>query len=683
MRIRSALPLYLLIYVLSGCKAEVKIVDNCGDGVLDPGEACDGEATSAINCEALGFYQQSDPLVCRADCTLDLSVCSSRCGDDIIQVGFGEQCEGDDLSAESCTSLGLGVGNLGCNEFCRYDTTGCEYSITCGDDLIIHRFEDCEGDDLDGETCETLGWYGGTLACGEFDCLYDLESCQNFGKCGDNTVQGTYGEECDGSELDSSTCESLGYYGGTLTCDNFCHFNLGDCASFGKCGDSIIQAGDGEICEIGDVGGQTCESRGWYGGDLGCNDTCTALDESGCAAVGRCGDNLVQVLFEEECDGSDLAGATCRDFGFFSGTPSCSTACVISSSTCQRAVRVTTGQFFACALLADGSARCWGGNSVGELGNGTTVSSLVPVAVQGLTDATDLVAGSEFACALISDGTVKCWGHNGYGQLGDGTTVDHATPQTVQNLSGVTALTAGSFHACALLQDGTVRCWGRNGSSQLGDGSSTNRLLPVSPTGLSGVRVIAGGYYHTCAVLLTGQAQCWGVNLNGRLGDGTTTTRNTPTNVTGITTAIHIALGNQHTCALLEDGTVRCWGYNTYGQLGDGSTTESWTPLTVSGLGGAVSLALGFTHSCALLSDGTLRCWGHNRQGELGDGTDINRSLPVTTTGLTDVEVVAADEIYTCAVNGDGLVWCWGFNDYGQLGDGTTITRLFPAEVLP
>ncbi len=138
------------------------------------------------------------------------------------------------------------------------------------------------------------------------------------------------------------------------------------------------------------------------------------------------------------------------------------------------AVAIAAGYGQACALLSNATMRCWGENREGQLGNGTTANpgTAQPVAVSGITGATAVATGAYHTCAVLGNGTVRCWGRNDQGQLGNGTVTSSSTPVPVSGLTGVAAVSGGGVHTCAVLTNGTVQCWGENTFGQIGDGTT-------------------------------------------------------------------------------------------------------------------------------------------------------------------------------------------------------------------
>jgi alpha-tubulin suppressor-like RCC1 family protein/Tol biopolymer transport system component len=180
-----------------------------------------------------------------------------------------------------------------------------------------------------------------------------------------------------------------------------------------------------------------------------------------------------------------------------------------------------------CAVGSNGTVACWGDNRAGQLGDGTTTLRETPVAVVMLPFAASrVIAGIAHTCALSAAGQVACWGDNSAGQLGDGSTTGSSTPVLVQGLPRpATDLAAGFRRSCALLDDGNVYCWGGGIDPSLdgviGDGAVQGRLLPQKVAGIEG-RALAlnTGQSHSCALLDDGDVACWGVNQQGQVGVG-------------------------------------------------------------------------------------------------------------------------------------------------------------------
>jgi alpha-tubulin suppressor-like RCC1 family protein len=264
-----------------------------------------------------------------------------------------------------------------------------------------------------------------------------------------------------------------------------------------------------------------------------------------------------------------------------------------------------------------------------------------------ITDATYVDVGTNGAsrCALRTSGVVACWGTNTSGQTGTGSTGTVDAPTSVSGLSDAIQLSVGGLHACALREGGIPTCWGSNSQGRLGDGTIGGASAPRpvvivedSSEAYEDFVQIEASYAHTCGIRATGAVLCWGVNSYRRLGiDAATTQSLVPVEVPGLTdvVSIHSHADADHTCALHGDGTVSCWGSNTNGQLGtDSANTTGDLASKVPGLSDIVAVSVGADHSCALPEEGAPWCWGYNGFGQLGDGSTTQRDAPVRVANL-------------------------------------------------
>ena len=237
------------------------------------------------------------------------------------------------------------------------------------------------------------------------------------------------------------------------------------------------------------------------------------------------------------------------------------------------ATAITAGGAHACALRASGSIACWGLGQLGQLGNGAIIHNSgnpVPVAVDGIADALAISAGSNHTCALRADASVWCWGGNGdgatgYGQLGDGTLDDRPSPVAVTGITNATGIAAGGWSSCALLADRSVSCWGYNERGGLGDGSTTHSSVPVGVVGLADAVQVTVGGWHACALRADRGIACWGANSDGvsgfgQLGSGDRDDHSVPVGVVGINDATRVSAAWISTCALRTGANVWCWG---------------------------------------------------------------------------------------------------------------------------
>jgi alpha-beta hydrolase superfamily lysophospholipase len=251
------------------------------------------------------------------------------------------------------------------------------------------------------------------------------------------------------------------------------------------------------------------------------------------------------------------------------------------------ATQIGLGLFHSCARLSNSTLKCWGNNGDAELGMGSSCffggcsNQATAVTVTGISNAVAVQPGQWHTCALLSTGGVKCWGNNTVGQLGNGNFTDNPTPSNVSGLSNVTALDAGAQHNCAVLGDSSVKCWGNNDSGQLGNNTTTNSNVPVVASGISTATQVAGGANHSCAALSNKTVMCWGRNDEGQVGDGTIDYTSVPKTAVGVTATSQLATGpyGYHNCIRRDDSTMMCWGDNGVSRIGDGHVPNFTTPI--------------------------------------------------------------------------------------------------------
>ena len=390
--------------MLWSCDTKTKNVDSCGDGFVDPGEQCD-TTVGENSCQSLGYYNALGTLTCTSDCQFDDSLCGGRCGDGDVQEPDDETCDGGDLNGQTCQSLGYTGGTLACGASCVYDVSGC--AGRCGNGVIdADEGEVCDGGELAGETCQTQGYHGGALAC-EADCTgYNLDNCTAVGRCGDGVIQETYGELCDVGNLVGQTCEILGYHGGQLDCSSTCTaLDETDCIAEGRCGDGTIQASYGEDCDGTALGDATCVSLGYNGGLLSCGAECV-FDLASCEGEGRCGDGSVQTFYEQ-CDGGNLNAQTCQTLGYNGGELTCDGTCTFVLTNCEATGQCGDGTLQ--SAFEDCEGLDLGGQTCQSLGYSPRSGALACFAgcVFDESECVPISANADLATLTVSEGTLK------------------------------------------------------------------------------------------------------------------------------------------------------------------------------------------------------------------------------------------------------------------------------------
>jgi len=336
------------------------------------------------------------------------------------------------------------------------------------------------------------------------------------------------------------------------------------------------------------------------------------------------------------------------------------------------AAQISAGLDHTCARLDNGTVKCWGSNDSGKLGLGDPqprgnmpgqMGAALPTVDLGVgRTALAISAGVNHTCAVLDDGSVKCWGLNTEGQLGLGDTLTRGDkPGQMGSSLPVLDLGAGGRavqvsaglgdFTCVTLDGGSVKCWGYDanaiwtGPEKRGDGPGQMgaNLEPVA-LGRNALQVVAGNN-HACARLDNGSVKCWGQNAAGELGLGNVVSRGNVAAEMGANlpsvdlgperTAQQVSAGATRSCATLDDGTAKCWGININGELGLGDKMlRGSVPNQMGALLPAIDLGPGRTvrhlsagqeHTCVALDDRSVKCWGKNARGALGLGDTMDR----------------------------------------------------------
>src|SRR3989339_323433 len=397
---------------------------------------------------------------------------------------------------------------------------------------------------------------------------------------------------------------------------------------------------------------------------------------------------------------------------------------------------VSVGSIHTCGIRAnDSRVLCWGDNYYGQLGNGTTTDSIIPILTSDSSAYSSVSAGQYHTCGIrANDSRVLCWGESDYGRLGDGSSGDNLNPNVTTDTSPYTSINAGSDHTCGIRQnDSRVLCWGLGTSGQRGDGQTLlNQFNPNVTTDLSAYASVSAGQYYTCGIRVNdSRVLCWGYGLYGRLGDGSTTDNLVP-NVTTDSSPYKkgFSSGNETLVSILgnafinnyENWSLGCRAYdfisysswmnssvitglkttmisvkinsttnestdniNGYCKATDADSDDlayqyQWYNGSTVFINGTLfkegTISGGSLHTCGIrANDSRVLCWGNGNYGQLGDGSTSahNNSNPNFTTDSSAYKSVSAGYQQTCGLRAnDSRVLCWGNGDYGQLGDGQT-----------
>ncbi len=445
-----------------------------------------------------------------------------------------------------------------------------------------------------------------------------------------------------------------------------------------RCPDGTEQvAGGGDVSDackpIGDVAG----SAGTSGGAAGQGGSGVTGGQGGSAPMGVCAAGTTRCASDEQ--------QTCGEDGQWGAAKACDISCDPAGSKCIVPVQVAVGAGFACALLSDGSVRCWGDNDLGQLGNGTEAAAIKPTPVASISSAAKVVAEDFRACVINRDGSAACWGDNRASQLAENVNGVNDVVKTPFVLVGseVVDVALGLQSTCVVkgtTAASTVQCRGANDKGQLGNGTTTPSSKFETVQGLpTSVRSVGAGFYHACAVTQQGAAFCWGEGDLGQNGNPALAalTKATPVGGNASSGLLQLSLGYAASMAVRDDGALLLWGGLPGNDLvGNGEDYEARILETGAKI---LSVSTENTHSCLVGEDGAVWCWGYSSNGQVGvrcpgSAPCFGQGPYVRTPFRLDVPWAAAQvavgNALSCALTKINEVYCWGGNNVGQVGVG-------------
>jgi hypothetical protein len=604
------------------------------DANIDGGPVCGTVCQDGLNACHFGYW----------DCSSGTPTCSailprwagSACGTDSVCDGHGAcvACE----SGAACLVDGCIPGTVACGSGaagCVASSPALDPGTECAANSVCTSTGACVFAPDHGDACDENCAHGNyDYATGVRVCVADGTSTEPGTSCGENRVCDTAGS--------CSECAAF------TSCITDCWYGIINCGSGVAVCEQRSPTPPGAACA-----GGICDGSG----------TCLAcVPGEACDVSNPCQRSQMECTSSPRCAPAafEPIGIAC-DSGICNGQGSCVEPLVARS--------MRMGTQHACAIMTDRTMQCWGSNAQGERGLGTTTppfaapyfKSVVP----GMTDIDEVALDDQRTCARSLAGDVWCWGINSYGQLGDGTTTRRTSPTHVTLPSPAIDIAVSYRNTCAVLSDHNAYCWGYGASGALGNGLATNATTPSHVTGVTDAASIELGWASMCILRNNGHVACSGT---GGGGDGTARAL-VVADVPGIDEVMTLAPTPEGYCAVRTGGRVSCWSSTIDPDLTLPFTDSMKIAIYADGP---------YNVRCILRANGQVWCDGPNALGELGRGYGV-ADPPSTWGAVSYIETATDVIPYSCAGVVGGFWECWGNRNYyyGIYGTGTYMDSFY------